>query len=434
MVTMAPKKGKGKKAPESDEEKRLRLEMAVIKAQEEQNQREMKLRNQFKTWLTEEQKFSSLNRNKIQNQWRKLMRIAKVDSLRKHLEIMSQDHEREVDVKDAIIQMLDRDLDEAEEQYQTALRSHLQNVDGFVALQRQKIRDIEHDFERELAEIESEFDTERDLVTKKHQYDMNELRDMMSMIQIDEEVNEAEARQEFDSLCEEIRNKNLEDLNVLKLTLENSIEDLERHFESAHQNYIQSTEPRSVSFKQLTERDNHASTSIQSNFKKIQRLTESLASWKLKINGNSRECEERNKFLKLEKDQVSGHFQSMKSKMNRVRAAHSFQLQDLSIKSRTCIQHLQDQKKRAENILSLAELSRKLETEREKVIPFSPLGGDVVLRIATDMKEDSSSLTTYARTHDGKVLEEWNYLDNFFKVSSIICIRSTSTVNTIFRK
>jgi hypothetical protein len=35
---------------------------------------------------------------------------------------MSQNHEREVDMKDAIIQMLDRDLDEAEEQYQTAHR------------------------------------------------------------------------------------------------------------------------------------------------------------------------------------------------------------------------------------------------------------------------------------------------------------------------
>ena len=33
---------------------------------------------------------------------------------------------------------------------------------------------------------------------------------------------------------EEIRNKNLEDLNVLKITLESQIEELEKHFESAH--------------------------------------------------------------------------------------------------------------------------------------------------------------------------------------------------------
>ncbi len=57
----------------------------------------------------EEAKFAKLNLAKIQNQWRKLMRLAKVETLRKDLEIMSQNHEREVDMKDAIIQMLDRD-------------------------------------------------------------------------------------------------------------------------------------------------------------------------------------------------------------------------------------------------------------------------------------------------------------------------------------
>ena len=60
------------------------------------------------------------------------------------------------------------------------------------------------------------------------------------------------------------------------------------------------------------------------------------------------------------------------------------------------------------------------------MIPFTPLGGDVVLRIATDMKEDSASLTTYARTHDGKVLEEWNYLDNFFKVNNLLSLKINS--------
>ena len=58
-----------------------------------------------------------------------------VESLRKDIEILSQNHERDVDRKDAIIQMLDRDLEEAEEQFQMALRSHLQNVDRLIDLQ-----------------------------------------------------------------------------------------------------------------------------------------------------------------------------------------------------------------------------------------------------------------------------------------------------------
>ena len=52
----------------------------------------------------QEEKYSRINRLKILNQWRKLMRLVKVEDLRKEIEIISQNHEREVDRKDAIIQ------------------------------------------------------------------------------------------------------------------------------------------------------------------------------------------------------------------------------------------------------------------------------------------------------------------------------------------
>ena len=90
---------------------------------------------ELKNKMDQEQKNSRVNRLKIQNQWRKIMRIAKVDSLRKEIEILSQNHERDVDRKDAIIQMLDRDVEEAEDQFQMALRSHLMNMDKLVDLQ-----------------------------------------------------------------------------------------------------------------------------------------------------------------------------------------------------------------------------------------------------------------------------------------------------------
>ena len=71
---------------------------------------------------------------KILTHWRKLLRLAKTEQLKKEIQIYQQNHDREVDAKDAILQMLDRDLDEAEEQYQMALRNHLIHVDELIAL------------------------------------------------------------------------------------------------------------------------------------------------------------------------------------------------------------------------------------------------------------------------------------------------------------
>ena len=48
-----------------------------------------------------------------------------------------QNHEREVDHKDGVLQQLDRDLEDSEEQYQAAVRGHLLCVDSLLDLQYQ---------------------------------------------------------------------------------------------------------------------------------------------------------------------------------------------------------------------------------------------------------------------------------------------------------
>ena len=47
---------------------------------------------------------------------------------------MSQTFERMVDRKDAIIRSLAKDVEEAEEQYQVALRNHLQNMEDLIGV------------------------------------------------------------------------------------------------------------------------------------------------------------------------------------------------------------------------------------------------------------------------------------------------------------
>merc|ERR1719426_596312 len=128
-----------------------------MKEEEEARAKEEARKNELKNMLASEEKFASTNRLKILNQWRKLMRLVKVEDLRKEIEVISQSHEREVDRKDAIIQVLDRDLEDSEEQYQMALRSHLLIVDRLIDLHNSKLSSIELEFEKDLQELMDEF-------------------------------------------------------------------------------------------------------------------------------------------------------------------------------------------------------------------------------------------------------------------------------------
>lgn len=94
-----------KKGKLTDEEKRMQEEMQRLLEEERQRQLEEQRKHKLKERQAEEEKYSRVNRLKINNQWRKLMRLVKVEDLRKEIEIISQSHEREVDRKDAIIQV-----------------------------------------------------------------------------------------------------------------------------------------------------------------------------------------------------------------------------------------------------------------------------------------------------------------------------------------
>ena len=72
------------------------------------------------------------------------------------------------------------------------------------------------------------------MIVKQHALESQELSDIMAAVDAEEQEREAEAKQEHEQMREEIRNKNLEEINMLRIGLDSQIEDLEQHFETAH--------------------------------------------------------------------------------------------------------------------------------------------------------------------------------------------------------
>ncbi|KAF0685817.1 Aste57867_22339 [Aphanomyces stellatus] len=427
------KKGKKDGKGMTDEERRLADSINRLEMSDYLKKLAVTKKAQLKEFMEREQKISKMNKLKIQNHWRKIMRLVKVEALRKEVEIKSQNHERDVDRKDAIIQMLDRDLEEAEEQFQMALRSHLLNVDQLIDLQDGRLLGLEEEFEKDLHALEREFSVEKDKINKQHGMERNELLNIMRAVETQEKEREAEARQEHEQLREEIRNKNLEDINVLRITLDSNIEELEQHFETAHLNYLQNTDQRTQDFKYLTAKDQELSKDIEIKIRKIERLQGNLTHWRTKIAQNVRECTERNRALEEEKGQIASHFQLLKGKMNRMRDEHKKRLTELSHNARETKLKLTEQQELAERILKLGELARKLETEREQVLPFyhSSIEDEAQANEEVSvLKQEATSVAsqqadpgnhlklTLIQPHGelhGEKVSEWEYLDNFWK-------------------
>ena len=312
-----------------------------------------------------------MNNKDLHEQWRRVMREAKASELKRDAQAMAEAHRRLVDHKDTTLRKVKRNLDDAEEQHRMALRSHSTLVDRLMDLQRERVRSLEQEFGSSLQRMQREFDQEREQIKSSHERQKEELERLMSAMSDAFNEQLSNARSEFESTREEIKNRNSEEYNVLKHSLEQVIDDLEKQFEQAHQAYRASTDAKMQSFRQLTKSDQKSATTIAARMKKINRLHDSLQHWRKKIAADSREWEECNKALSEERNEMSQHYQNLQAKMNRFREDQAEKLKSLTLNSNACINALQSKLEQAERILQLGGVCTKLETEEERVRPFS---------------------------------------------------------------
>ncbi|XP_006902543.1 PREDICTED: coiled-coil domain-containing protein 65 [Elephantulus edwardii] len=401
---------KGKKMTPSDEEHLLLFQQKLL-AEEEMAKKKEKLLSQFlKDKLAKEEHNTALNLNKVNTQWRTILREVKTKELHKDIEILSQTFERVVDCKNSVIKSLAKDLAEAEEQYAHALRSHLHNIDQLLALQRCRLSLLEEGYNMELEALTKEFETERKIIIDQHEKDIRYLQDVFMAMEQNYIDSEYESKLEFQSMWDDLKNKNLEEKHFLRLQLENIVEDLWRKFQEALKNYTDATEDRKIAFETLKVKDEKSTKEIEDQMKKIQKLQEAISILKCKILLHIRESEEQNQYIDNDKELVLVQLRKLKAQRTQARGISQKNLVKLTLESNATLKALKKIVDKGEKILKLAEMCRKYETEQEKVLPFysSVLTPEEQAEIAENNPEELTEELA-------KVMMDYTGMENFWK-------------------
>lgn len=336
------------------------------------------------------------------------MRVAKTEQLKKDIQVYQQNHDREVDAKDAILQMLDRDLEEADEQYQMALKNHKIRIDQLIAIQNARLRGLHEEFERDLSILKSEFDQEKTDIGNAHEMEKRELEDMITTIEEEENAKLLKLKDDFEGLREETKNEKTEELESMKHDLIKKIELLDQDFEVQFSSYVSETESKSNDYTEKLRNNELDSDELAGIMRHISRLREVIMNWTIKKQQNSKECSDRNKKLTNEKITILKHYHELKRKMTMFRDEESRRLSNLTKNSKSCSDTLKGYQKLAERVLKTAELCRKLETEREKVLPFYEAETDA-------LEEEPEHNIAAIEGVDKGVYNEFQSLDNFYK-------------------
>jgi dynein regulatory complex subunit 2 len=190
--------------------------------------------------------------------------------------------------------MLDRDLDEAEEQYQMALRNHLIHIDDLIKLQEARLDGLAKEFERNMKIIKNEFDTEKADIKRSHDMDTTELRELIETIKEEERQKLKLMKTNFETTREETKNQDVEELESMKHELIKQIDNLDGRFEVEFNRYQSETDTQVGEYKKLLERNEDHSKEIKSAAHRIHRLKEQISYWSKKQSQSALESKLRN--------------------------------------------------------------------------------------------------------------------------------------------
>ncbi|XP_074906009.1 dynein regulatory complex subunit 2 isoform X2 [Buteo buteo] len=369
---MSDKRRSRAAAPMAAEDGLLLLQSQALAEEEEAKTKGEMLTRFLKDKLAKEERSSTLNLHKLRTQWRTVLREVKDKELRQDIEILSQTFARVMDCKDSVIESLATDLEEAEEQHAQALRSHLYNIDRLLQLQHSRLTCLEEGYSAQLEALKMELEAERRTILEQHERESCYLRDVALATEQNYAKNNHEATLNFQSARDDIKYKSQQEKQYSRLQLGGKVEVLWEQFQRAMQSYTEATEHQKIAFEALKQKDKKSSREIEMQAKKLQKLQDLVTATKGQIAAHLRESEKQNRHAREEKESVLRQLQELKNEMKQARAMAHGSLARLTTQSSAALKALARVVEKAQHILRLAEMCRRLETEEEKVLPFYP--------------------------------------------------------------
>jgi hypothetical protein len=245
----ADKEGKGSAATILDEnenssnleEKKevneIKNDIEELKKEEERKKKQDYLRQKMREMKEKEQKLSKINSINIHSNWLLLLRDSKLRELKDNIEILSQNYERQIDRRDNQIQILYRDINNAEEQFRLALRNHHQHIDELLDLQDKKIENIQQEFNNDLYLLKKEYEFEKEEIENNHENEMKKWKLITNQMNRKQDSVNEKMEENFVQTREKVKNNYSELLIQMIGTMNETIEDYKKITKQENNNY-----------------------------------------------------------------------------------------------------------------------------------------------------------------------------------------------------
>lgn len=407
------KKRAAKKAPDP-----IALERARVEEAERQMRQEAMLVARLREMKEKEEAMTLRAANVVEARWMTFLRGCKRKELITEIEIVRRAFESSIDRKNAVIEMLFSDLEEVEEQHRLVFQSHLATVDSLIRLQSRRMADLETELEADLLQMKGDYKKEMLELVHKHNHEVADLKLILENMAAESDQLERKLQEDTSEAHDTAIEKMEEERKQMQNDLVRASEAVRTELDARYKEFMATAQVNMKDYMDKSKEDLETTERIASQLKRIEKLQENVTSWRTNLARNAKEWEEKNSAIQRERDATIRHLKGLKNKMQNWRSKEASRLAEFIKNAKDAETTLRDTLNRAEKILRLVELSKPLETERERVLSFESNVATSEIEQETKRliaKSDVMGPQDEASAPDGAAFsEEWRLLERFW--------------------
>ncbi|KAH9599769.1 Dynein regulatory complex protein 1/2 [Trypanosoma melophagium] len=394
------------------------LEQARVEEAERRRRQENILVARLQEMRSEEAGMTREAAAAVEARWMVFLRECKRKELIAEIEVVRRAFETAIDRKNAVIEMLFHDLDEVEEQHRLVFHSHMTVVDALIEMQSKRMAELEAEFEADLLEMKGDYEMEMVELVRKHEYEVADLKLILENMATEADQLEKKLQEDTSEAHDTAMEKMEEERKQMQNDLIRMSEYIRAELDTRYKEFMTTAQVNMKDYMDKSKEDAETTERIASQIKRIEKLQESVTSWRTNLARNAKEWEQKNTAIQQERDATIRHLKALKNKMQNWRNKEASRLAEVIKNAKDSEDQLRNVASRAEKILRLVELSKPLETEREQVLSFesnistNEIEQEVKRLIASD---DAVQLKDEALAEDGAAFsEEWRLLERFW--------------------
>ncbi|KAL0838642.1 hypothetical protein ABMA28_016722 [Loxostege sticticalis] len=361
------KKNKVNKLARMSDEERARYLQHRADLEEEARRRKRELIARFiKNKLDKEESYSRMNRAKINQEWRYILRKIKCKQMALDIQGMITSFNFLMERKDRLIQSLVTSIEDSDDQHRRAFQAHTENISYFLGIGTQR-----------LDKLQAEYDYQKNILLENWDREEFDIGDTQERAEFKLKLITYIQNRDFNAYKAEMELKRATAKNDARLEHEEQLRELCRpkqleieaywsKLREVYNSFLAQHKPMLAHYHSLREKDDFYRQDIARNDAHIQQATDLLMNLQREWIKTTNMISHKLAKMANHKEELSRRYWQMKKESKTHRSKGDSQMTVMVNASQDAIKRLEDFQEKLNKIMQLEEICRKYEHEDDE--------------------------------------------------------------------